>query len=156
MAGIVPALVQVHVARPQGGGWKHLVLRRSLQDHEYPGLWQCITGRVAEGETAFEAAQRELDEEIGVAVHQWWSLPVVASYYDRHYDMLRFAVAFGAVVPPSARVRLTEHEDYRWLDCTHAQQMLPIPAQQEGVALLDRFLTDPDRRGVLAQLYRLR
>ncbi len=155
MARIVSTLVQVHVARFSQSGWEHLLLRRSLEDTRYPGLWQCITGQIKPNETAFAAAQRELAEETGVAVLQWWSLPVTGTYYDRDNDALSLTIAFGALISPTAVLRLSEHCDYCWLGCAEAQRMVPIPAQQEGIAVLDRFLTEPVHRIAREQLYRL-
>ncbi len=155
MARIVSTLVQVHVARFIESRWEHLLLRRSLEDTRYPGLWQCITGHIHQDETAFGAAQRELTEEIGVAALQWWSLPITGTYYDRETDTLSLTIAFGAVIAPTAILRLSEHCDYRWLCCAEARRIVPIPAQQDGIAMLERFLADSAHRTAIEQLYRL-
>jgi 8-oxo-dGTP pyrophosphatase MutT (NUDIX family) len=156
MECLVPTLVQIHVVRlAQPNRWEHLLLRRSLQDDTYPGLWQPITGRIGMQESPFAAARRELAEEIGVAAEQWWSLPLLAPYYDRRSDAVGLALAFGAVIPSAAPITLTEHCDYQWLDAAVAQRMLVIPAQQEGIALLERFLSQSTNWNLVEQIYRL-
>ncbi len=146
-------LVQVHIARPSNEGWEHLVLRRRREDEELPSLWQVVTGRSTLGESPFDAAQRELFEETSLAAIEGWSLPIVASFYDRRTDGVVSVVTFGVVVAPHAQPILQEHSMFRWLRCATAMAVLPVPAHQQGVELFDRLLCEQRRKPQLRQLY---
>lgn len=154
MASIVSTLVQVHVARLAADGWQHLLLRRRDDDQQYPGLWQCITGTVCDGETMLAAAHRELSEEVRLTVLQWWALPVIGMFYDRARDALEIPVAFGAVVSSDAEPTLSEHAEHRWLALDAAFATLVVPAHREGTRMFEHVLTD-SRREDYERLYRL-
>jgi 8-oxo-dGTP pyrophosphatase MutT (NUDIX family) len=146
-------LVQVHIARPSHKGWQHLVLHRHGDDEELPSLWQVVTGRPTLDESPFDAAQRELAEETGLAALEWWSLPMVASFYDRRIDGVVTVVTFGVVVAPNAQPVLHEHSAFRWLRCATAMSLLLVPAHQQGVEMFDRLLREQRFKPQLRQLY---
>ena len=41
------------------------MLQRADNEEIYPGLWQIVSGGIEQGEKAYEAAAREVREEIG-------------------------------------------------------------------------------------------
>ena len=47
---------------------QYLLLRRSAQKDFAPGAWECVTGRVDQGEGFEDALRREVREELGVDV----------------------------------------------------------------------------------------
>jgi 8-oxo-dGTP pyrophosphatase MutT (NUDIX family) len=49
---------------------KYLVLRRSADKDFGGGAWECVTGRVDQGEGFTEAVLREIYEELGVGMIQ--------------------------------------------------------------------------------------
>ena len=54
------------IRSPETG--QYLLMRRSEHKDYAPGVWECVTGRVDQGE-GFEAAlRREVREELGVEV----------------------------------------------------------------------------------------
>lgn len=57
---------------------KFLLVRRDLNDDIFPGKWQNTGGKVEQGETIEQAAQRELREETGLVIAG--SLRFVMSY----------------------------------------------------------------------------
>lgn len=154
MAGIVSTLVQVHVARRWRKGWQHLLLQRLPSDENYPGLWQCVTGTIQAGESAFDAAQREFSEETGLVCQEWWSVPVVASYYHRSTDSLVIVPVFGACVADgSAPSHHPEHSCYRWLSLEQALELLVIPAQREGTQVFAQLLSQQLQHPEIRSLY---
>ncbi len=60
--------VHVWLATPDG---RVLVQRRSMEKVNHPGLWDVsVAGHVSAGETARQAAVREVQEEIGLAISE--------------------------------------------------------------------------------------
>ena len=47
---------------------KYLLLRRSPEKDFAPGVWECVTGRVDQGERFEQALHREVREELGIQV----------------------------------------------------------------------------------------
>jgi 8-oxo-dGTP diphosphatase len=60
------AMVGALVWRQSDG--KYLLLQRSAQKDFAAGQWECVTGRVEQGETFSEAVRREASEELGQPV----------------------------------------------------------------------------------------
>ena len=138
-AELVPApepmrTISVTVIRAGAMGREVLVLRRSP---ERGGFWQLVTGRVEPGESAAEAARRELGEETGADVE------VVPLDY-RHSFALGESVppvlveetAFAARWPEGREVRLCEeHVEFGWLPVPDALARLPFAGFKRAVRL---------------------
>lgn len=63
--------VILHVIGREGGGgpeWYVLLMRRDHAVKAYPGFWSLPGGVTEEGETIVGAAEREVQEELGVAL----------------------------------------------------------------------------------------
>jgi 8-oxo-dGTP pyrophosphatase MutT (NUDIX family) len=60
------AMIGALIRHPNSG--KYLILRRSAQKDVGAGAWECVTGRVDQGESFPEALHREVKEELGVEV----------------------------------------------------------------------------------------
>jgi lipoyl(octanoyl) transferase len=125
--------VSVAVTREVKGETEVLLL---LRTQEKGGFWQLVTGRRMPGETAAEAAAREVAEETGR----------VLSVRTLHY---RHAFALGEASPPvvaiedafaarwegEAQVRLgPEHVEYAWLSVPEALRQLPFAGLRRAVA----------------------
>ena len=74
-------MVQCHVVRrAYAGGHEFLQLRRAAGDF-MGGTWQNIYGGIREGETAWQAAIRELHEETGLKPLEFYQLDTVNTFY---------------------------------------------------------------------------
>jgi lipoyl(octanoyl) transferase len=125
-------------------GLEFLVLHRA---ERYGAYWHLVAGGVDEGETAAEAAARELQEEVSLAVpvvdlNRPFSYPL-----DEEPDAVRerFAAdvtevrveAFLAEAPPAWEPLLNdEHDAYRWCSAKDAQATLFWPEPRELVAVV--------------------
>lgn len=67
------------------GRIEFLLLKRAANE-VYPLLWQPVTGRMNEGETAYEAALREITEETNLTPGEFWVVPNVNSFYNPNKD----------------------------------------------------------------------
>ena len=107
------------------------------------GFWQTLTGRHEAGESAPQAAARELREETG------FPAPVEELGYAHSFVLKRsgddqagpplFAreTAFAARVPPGSEPRLDprEHDEHRWAPLDEALRKLPFAGLRRGARL---------------------
>jgi 8-oxo-dGTP pyrophosphatase MutT (NUDIX family) len=104
-----------------------LVVHRSPEDG---GYWHLVSGGLEAGETAAEAAVRELFEEtqLEAAVEP---LGFEFSYESIHVE------AFVTEAPAGWEPVLdSEHDDYRWVTAAEAVELLYWPEPREIVGML--------------------
>lgn len=91
---------------------KVLLMKHSPRKGE-PGKWGVPAGKFEAGETAQEAALRELLEETGISLE---SLQTVGTLYIRKPDIDYVYHMFKVRLDTIPQVRLSdEHEEYRWV-----------------------------------------
>ncbi|MEZ4862934.1 MAG: NUDIX domain-containing protein [Caldilineaceae bacterium] len=103
---------------------KYLLLKRI---ERRGGTWECVTGRLEQGESFTDALLREVYEEVGVRVevdfmlgtaHFYRGAPIVEN------EMV--GVHFCCSLADPAAIRLSEeHSEYRWLSAREADIFLP-------------------------------
>ena len=93
---------------------KVLLARGIGWEHPY---WALISGHLRSGETAEEAAVREVREEVGLGVYR---LEFVKTYATEYRDLLM--IAFKAVTEDDSIKKSQELEDARWFSL-----MDPLP-----------------------------
>jgi dihydroneopterin triphosphate diphosphatase len=123
-----------HLARPAaGGGHEYLLLRRA--SHKiYAGSWRMVGGKLAEGETAWQACLREIAEETQLPVQRLLSVPYVNRFYEWQHDRINDIPVFVAVTRAAANPVLDdEHSEFAWLGLDVALERLPWPGQREGL-----------------------
>ena len=104
-------LVSCVVVRHVDGDY--LLMRRSPNKEHYPNIWEIgAGGSVLRGETSFESARRELEEETGIARGSWSEMGRYVEV-DTIYDGYLCETDW-----PKDQIRLQEEETvaYRWLD----------------------------------------
>lgn len=130
--------VQCYVVRNLAAGGEFLQLRRRQGDI-LGETWQCLHGGVREGETAWQAALRELEEETGLYPIEFYQLDTVNTFYRAGDDAVWMCPGFCAIVPASAAVGLNEeHDEYRWLTRNAFLDNLMWPGERQAFAELCR------------------
>ncbi len=116
--------VAVAVMREDG---KVLLLKRT---EERGGFWQIVTGHVEPGESALEAARREVREETGLH-----SEPVSLDYahsFARPGPAVTVETGFAVRVASSQTIRLSaEHSSHEWVSVAEALERLPFEGLKE-------------------------
>ncbi|MFA6233094.1 MAG: NUDIX pyrophosphatase [Bacteroidota bacterium] len=142
MSDLKANMVQVHVYRRiESGQIEYLLLQRASTEPLYPLLWQIVTGRMEEGESAIAAAKREVIEETGICTETMVVVPYIASFYFEPDDSIHHVPVFAVEVPEDTVVRLSiEHIDFVWLRFEKAWQRLVFPGHREGLRILRDYV----------------
>jgi 8-oxo-dGTP diphosphatase len=115
---------------------RYLLLRRSASKDFLSGDWECVTGRVEQGESFVQALKREVWEEIGIDQVQIEFLIGVTHFYrgaERSENELLGAI-FGCTIQAVEQVRIEdEHSELRWVTAQKALEMLPADHWLEWV-----------------------
>lgn len=153
MAIIVCRIIEVCVFRFVNDHPEYLVLKRSPDEKIYPDIWQFVSGSLEDGEKAFDAAQRELREETGLAPKRFWVVPHVNTFYDHADDAVNVSPLFAAQVDIDDDVRLSsEHCAYEWLRFEHAALRLVWPGQRLGLEVVEKYILGGEQGGVLTKI----
>ena len=121
-----------------------LQIRRSAKTGEYQGSWQTVYGGVESGETAVQAAKRELHEETGLIPLSMWQVEYLESFYFMPHDYVLVMPVFAVEVARDAPVRLNEeHDDARWIPEARLDHAFMWRTQREAL----KFLLEALRAG---------
>jgi 8-oxo-dGTP pyrophosphatase MutT (NUDIX family) len=147
MSPLRPDLIECWVFRlPEPAKVELLLIRRSAS-RIFPGLWQCVTGRLESGERVPMAALREVSEEVGFGpgqIEAFYDLDQVTSFYDEGPDAVVSSATFAIRVRLDAIERLShEHDDMRWLAPAEALDLVVWPSYRQTIERILRTLTDP-------------
>jgi 8-oxo-dGTP diphosphatase len=111
--------------RPADGCY--LILRRSDDKDFAAGVWECVTGRVDQGESFTEAVHREVEEELGVEVQIDFIVGTVHFYRGEalpENEML--GVQYCSTLHDADAVRMSwEHAEMRWISVEEAADLFP-------------------------------
>ncbi len=104
----------------------YLLLRRSESKDFGGGVWECLTGRVEQGEGFEEALHREVREEIGVEVQIEHILGTTHFYRgpSTPENELVGVVYLCAMSDPDSIHISAEHSEYRWLQASQVNDLL--------------------------------
>jgi 8-oxo-dGTP pyrophosphatase MutT (NUDIX family) len=135
------AAAGVVLFRREGAERRYLLVRSALTRKP---LWEFPKGGVEQGETEDEAAERELQEEAGLAAGDYAVLPGFRE--EESYVFTRGSgpgrvlvvkrVVYLLAEARTAEVRLShESEEFRWVGYEEAARLLKFPGKK---AVLDR------------------
>lgn len=138
---IISNMIEVHLFRRNKKKIEFLILKRA-KDQIYPNIWQMVTGKIKENETAKEAAIREIKEETGFLPISMWVVPNVNSYYSPQKDEICLIPVLLAEVENSSKVVISdEHSNYRWVNYKKAKSLFAWPGQKRSLEIIHEYLT---------------
>jgi 8-oxo-dGTP diphosphatase len=121
---------------------QYLLLRRSDRKDYAPGVWECVTGRVDQGEGFEDALHREVREELGVEVQVQAILGTTHFYRGEPVpeNELVGVVYFCSLSDPAAIHISPEHSEFRWLTAEGAMALLTAsdPSTQWARRVIER------------------
>jgi 8-oxo-dGTP diphosphatase len=106
---------------------KYLLLRRSTKKDYGADDWECVTGRVDQGEGFTEALHREVMEELGVAVQIDFFLQTTHFYRgeEKPENELVGVLYCCSIQNPEDIQTSWEHSELRWVTASEAGELLP-------------------------------
>jgi dATP pyrophosphohydrolase len=133
---IISNLIEAHIFREQNGILEFLLLKRSPEQY-YPNIWQMVSGKIKENETAYQSALREIKEETGLTPVKFWVTPTVNSFYAPDKDYICLLPVFAAEVNYDSKIGISnEHTEYKWVNPDEAKQLLAWDGQRKSVDVI--------------------
>ena len=115
-----------------------------LQYHS--GYWDLVKGKLEAGETAQQAALRELEEETGITdidIKDGFKESLSYQFYDQDRCKVDKTVYFFTGEAASKKISLSsEHRGYTWLDYDHALYRLTYENAQGVLKKANCFLCE--------------
>jgi 8-oxo-dGTP diphosphatase len=104
----------------------YLLLKRAPERDYGGGNWECMTGRVDQGESFEQALHREVKEELGVTVKIEFMIGTTHFYRgDPVPENELLGVVYCCMLTDSARPRIgAEHSEMRWVTPQEAESLL--------------------------------
>ncbi|MGD8397935.1 MAG: NUDIX domain-containing protein [Anaerolineae bacterium] len=105
---------------------EYLILKRSAEKDFAAGSWECVTGRVDQGEGFEDALYREVREELGVEVQVEFIIGTTHFYRGAaHPENELIGVVYGCTLADPAAIRLSpEHSECRWVSAREVKALL--------------------------------
>jgi dATP pyrophosphohydrolase len=136
---IISNMIEAHVFREVNNNIEFLLLKRAEKEI-YPGIWQMVTGKIENGETAYQAAIREIMEETGLSIEKLWVVPNVNTFYSHESNVISLLPVFAAKVNEGREIKICdEHSDSCWYKPDEAKQLLAWEGQRHSVDLIQRY-----------------
>ncbi|MEO8229276.1 MAG: NUDIX domain-containing protein [Chloroflexota bacterium] len=148
MSPLRPDLVECWLFRATDRGIEILLIRRA-PDRPFPGMWQCVTGRLQDGETVIGAVLREVAEETALGprdILALYSLDLVNAFFEPSADGILvepvFAIQVGADAVPAISI---EHDDQLWMSPYEARRLVVWPAYLVAIERIETIVADAQR-----------
>lgn len=121
--------VSLIAMRAIGNGHQVLLMRRT---RGLSGEWCQVAGGIEDGETAWQAALRELFEETGLTPVKFYSADFCEQFYVADSNCIELLPVFVAVIDPQADVVLNdEHDAFEWLPFDRACELVSFGGQRQ-------------------------
>ena len=136
LPNIASRFIDCHVFRrlPDRDEW--LVMKRAPHIL-LGGTWQMVSGHIDDGETAYQAAFRELQEETGLRPLHFYQGSYVNRFYLAQTDEIILSPVFAAEVSPGSEVVLSgEHTEFAWVPPEEAMRRYPWPGQRKSLQIV--------------------
>ena len=92
-----------------------LLVKRALDDTDYPGHWELPGGKIDYGETAQESLQREVKEECGLDVNVL--IPLASNFFYIGETQIFETTFLCEISDGKSNVKLShEHSEYKWVN----------------------------------------
>lgn len=133
-------LIDLYAYRLLNAKPEFLLLKRS-SGKIYENQWRMIGGKAEDGETYWQAALRELNEETGLLPITYWTIPSVNTFYEHKTDQIHHIPAFAAEIDPKSNIILDdEHSAAEWFKLDNALNHIRWPEQRRLLKLTNQII----------------
>jgi len=139
MTDVVVRIIDLHIMRWVDGSPSYLIMQRAAGEI-YEHVWQGVTGKIKSGETAWQAAVRELHEETGLAPVRMWTIDHVNFFYEAAQDRMNTIPVFGVEIKDADVMLSKEHQRYRWCAIKQAAELILWEQQRQGLLAFNDML----------------
>jgi dihydroneopterin triphosphate diphosphatase len=130
-------VVSAYIFRKNAGKIQFLIIKRN-SPYMF-GLWQQVAGKIEKGETAPQAALREIKEETGLVPKALYSADIVETFYEDNHKCIHIIPVFAAVADPKASVVLSEeHSQFKWVSAKQAIKHMTFVQQKSSIEIINR------------------
>ncbi len=145
MTDILIRVIDAYIFRKKEDGLLFLILKRA-ETKIYEHLWQGVAGKIEAGETAPEAAKRELMEETRLTPKLMFVADHVSRFYEAHGDRINLVPVFGIEVDSDIVTLSDEHCEFKWVTLEEALEHLVWRGQKQGIQVVSEMVLSNDDR----------
>ncbi len=128
--------VAAYICRIENGGAQFLIIKR--QTPYLPDSWQMVSGKIEQGEKAWEAALREIREETGLIPDRLYSANDVELFYEVSQNCINLVPVFVGFIDSDQVVTLSpEHSEYKWVSPDEAAGLLSFEHQTRTMRMIE-------------------
>ena len=110
-----------------------IFIARKRKGLSLEGLWEFPGGKIEKGETATQAIERELLEEMNLEVEAGEFLGESVYAYEKF--TVRLIAHYAKII--GGQIRLTDHDSYEWVDAEALRGYIMAPADEQLKKLLE-------------------
>lgn len=138
---ITAPFISVYLVGNFQGEARFLIIKRG--NEPYKGVWQPVTGKINEGEKAWQAALRELKEETGITPDRFYSAEFVEKFYEHNMEIIALSPAFVGFVDGDREIKLShEHREYRWVTVEEAIEKVVFYEQKAAFGHIQKYFIE--------------
>lgn len=129
--------IAVVLLKQEANQCKVLLLKRASLTLK--GLWCYIGGKIEAGETAIEAAWREVREETGITELTLYTSNTFDHFFNPKGNFVYVAPVFVGYVSEQTVVQINEeHSDFEWLLMDEAVAKVTLPGNEEVLRYIEK------------------
>ncbi len=130
-------VVSAYIFRKKADQIQFLIIKR--KSPYMFGLWQQVAGKIEKGETAPQAALREIKEETGLIPKALYSADIVEIFYEDNHKCIHIIPVFAAITDSKAKVVLSEeHSHFKWVSAKQAIRDMAFVQQKSSIDIINR------------------
>lgn len=133
--------VSVFVCRESVTSMDVLLIKRN--EGYIGGTWQMVSGSLEKGETAVQAALRELWEETRLTPDRFYSANHTQQFYEVNQNYVNLVPVFVAFIESQKEIILShEHTDYKWVPYDEVYKYVVFPDQAESAEYIFKHFVE--------------